>query len=281
MSATETATAFAQRAQRFFRTPKGLLLLCFVPVTIVAAVSAGLKVTVPTLVVAVAAAALIDLPILRAREKEWVIPDGAILTGLIVAMVLSPHEALWIAAATSAIAIASKYLVRARSANVFNPAALALFISYYAFHAGHSWWGSLAEAPVWALAILFATGVFNTVRVNKTAAALAFFAAWFTLVTVAAFSGQDAHVAELFRTPDAQAAAYFAFFMVTDPPTSPPKPRDQVIFGVIAAVVAFAVFEVTGAAHYFLAGVLVANAWEAWRRTRVRSRRSSSAVAAA
>ena len=280
MTAVGAATAPRfLRARRFFRTPKGLLIACFVPLTIVAAAASGLRVTVPTLAAAVLAAVAVDLPVLRMREGAWVVPDGAILTGLIVAMVLSPHEAWWIAAATSAIAVASKYLMRARNANVFNPAAFALVVAFYLFHAGHSWWGSLAEAPAWGLALLFVTGAFITVRVNKAAAALAFGGAWFALVTAAAFIGDPAHVAEMFRAPDVNAAIYFAFFMVTDPPTSPPRARDQVVFGVITAVVAFVVFEATGAAHFMLAGLLVANAWEAWRRTRVRARRSSAAAA--
>jgi len=36
----------------------------------------------------------------------------------------------------------SKYLLRSRSANVFNPAALAMILSYYVFHTGQSWWGA-------------------------------------------------------------------------------------------------------------------------------------------
>jgi hypothetical protein len=61
-------------------------------------------------------------------------------------------------------------------------------------------------------------------------------------------------------------ALYFAFFILTDPPTSPVKYRDQVICGAIVAVVSYAVFEWVGAAYYLLAGVLAGNLWEAWRR---------------
>jgi Na+-translocating ferredoxin:NAD+ oxidoreductase RnfD subunit len=54
--------------------------------------------------------------------------------------------------------------------------------------------------------------------------------------------------------------------MVTDPPTSPPGSRDQVIFGAIVGAASYAVFEAVGAAYFLLAGLLVANAWEARRR---------------
>ena len=61
---------------------------------------------------------------------------------------------------------------------------------------------------------------------------------------------------------------YFAFFMLTDPPTAPIKYRDQVICGVLVAVVSYALFETVGVVYYLLAGLLVGNVWEAWRRVR-------------
>ena len=60
-------------------------------------------------------------------------------------------------------------------------------------------------------------------------AVLAFLGSYYLLFTVTAFVGDPARVAELFRAPDLHAALFFAFFMVTDPPTSPPKQRDQII----------------------------------------------------
>jgi hypothetical protein len=38
------------------------------------------------------------------------------------------------------------------------------------------------------------------------------------------------------------------------------------ICGFIVAVSSYAFFEVVGAAYYLLAGVLIGNVWEAWRR---------------
>ena len=46
-----------------------------------------------------------------------------------------------------------------------------------------------------------------------------------------------------------------------------------VICGLIVSAVSFAIFEGVGAAYYLLAGVLVGNIWEAWRRWHYGSRR--------
>lgn len=263
----------AQSLKRFFRTPKGLLILAFALLVPVAAFGSGVRIVAPGLVAASLAAMIADAPILRYREDEWSFPSGALLTGLIVAMILSPHEPWYVAAVTAVVGVLSKYALRVKSANVFNPAALALVVTFYIFDTGQSWWGALPELPTAALTVLFATGIYIANRVNKMPAVLAFLGAHFLLFTITSFVSDAARVAELYREPDLHAALFFAFFMVTDPPTSPPKPRDQLVFGVITAVVSYAVFELVGAAYFLLAGLLVANVWEAWRRHRVRAAR--------
>jgi enediyne biosynthesis protein E5 len=256
--------------KRFFRRPKGLLILALLLLLGIAVPAEGVGRVAPGLVSAILAAVLVDAPILRWREGEWVFPDGALLTGVLVAMVLSPFEPWYVPAITSALAVGSKYVIRTRSANVFNPAALALVVTFYLFDTQQSWWGALPEVAPAALVLLFAVGLFITQRVNKLPAVLSFLGVYYLLFTIAAFVGDPRGVAELYRAPDLQAALFFAFFMVTDPPTSPPKYPDQIIYGVIVAAVSFGVFELLGAAHFLLAGLLAANVWEAWRRTRVR-----------
>ena len=151
---------------------------------------------------------------------------------------------------------------------MFNPAALALVVAFYVFHTAQSWWGSLPEITPWALAVIFATGIFITDRVNKMPLVLAFLGCYYLLFTVTAFVGDPNGVAEVFRNPDLNAVLFFAFFILTDPPTSPVKYPDQLVCAVIVAVTSYAVYEWVGAAYYLLAGVLVGNVWEAWRRVR-------------
>lgn len=261
--------------RRFLKTPKGLLLAVLAPLAIVAALGPGIKLVLPGIVAAVVAAIVVDAPILRLRHPRWVFPDGAILTALIVAMILSPHEPWYVAAITTVVAVVSKYVLRVGKANVFNPAALGLVATFYVFDTGQSWWGALPEVTPFALIILFAAGIFVAERVNKLPVMLAFLGVYFFLFTVSAFVGDPGRVAELFRAPDLHAALFFAFFMVTDPPTSPPKNRDQLIYGAIVAMISYAVFELVGAAYFLLAGLLVANAWEAGRRHQMRSKRGS------
>ncbi|MGH7615995.1 MAG: RnfABCDGE type electron transport complex subunit D [Gemmatimonadaceae bacterium] len=264
------------RLARFFRTPKGIAIIALAILAVPAALGSGVGLVAPLVVGATVASMAIDAPILRIRNREWTFPDGALLTGLFVAMILSPHESWWVGALTGAVAIVSKYALRVRNANLFNPAALALVVTFYAFGTGQSWWGALPELPPAALVLLFATGIYVSRRLNKMAAVLSFLGCYYGLITVTAFVGNPAGVAELYRAPDLHAALFFAFFMVTDPPTSPPKARDQVTFGAITALASLVAFEALGAVYYLLAGVLAANLWEGWRKWRLGRRRGKA-----
>jgi Na+-translocating ferredoxin:NAD+ oxidoreductase RnfD subunit len=262
--------------RRFFRTPKGLLIIVLMILVALAAPHEGIKLVAPGLLSAVIVAGLIDLFALRKFRRSREFPSGAVLTGLLVAMVLTPHEPWYVAACTSAIAIISKYVARIRSANVFNPAALALVATFYIFNTGQNWWGALPEISPLALVVLFTAGVFITDRVNKVPLVLIFLGTYFALFTFTAFLTDPGKFAEIFRTPDLHAVLFFAFFILTDPPTSPVKYSDQIVCGVIVAAASYAIFEWVGAAYYLLAGVLVGNVWEAWHRWQAFSRRRLS-----
>lgn len=261
-----------QRLKRFFRTPKGSLLIVLALLTAIAAGHAGVRHVAPGLAGAVMVAMFVDIGIVRVRRGVWFFPSGALLSGLIVALILSPSEPWFVPAITAALAVASKYLLRTTHGHIFNPAALALVAAYFLFATGQDWWGALPDLPLPFLIVLVATGLFIADRVNKLPMVLIFTGGYFLLFASYAYAADPGRVAEIFRTPDINATLFFAFFMLDDPPTSPARYRDQVIFGLIAALVSFAVYSTLGGVYYLLAGLLVANAWETWRRMTARSR---------
>lgn len=266
--------------QRWFRTPKALLIVVLAFLVAIAGNHEGWRVIGPGLGAAILFAGAADALILRYRRGRWEFPDGAILTAMLVAMVLSAHQPWHQTAITAVVGILSKYVLRTKQANIFNPAALGIVATFYVFGTGQSWWGALPAAPAFTLIVLLVLGVFIADRVNKMPLVLSFLGLYYLLFTATSFLVEPGQVAEVFRTPDVQAALFFAFFILDDPPTSPITYRDQIICGTIVAVVSFAVFVWIGAVYYLLAGVLVGNVWEAWRRVAQRRSRRIHSVPA-
>jgi Na+-translocating ferredoxin:NAD+ oxidoreductase RnfD subunit len=269
----------ARAIWKFFKTPKGLLIVVLAILAALATPHEGVRVVLPGLLGAVFAAGLVDTVILRMRSRKivkvWDFPSGAVLTAMIIAMVLRAQEPWYVVTVTAVLAILSKYILRSRAANVFNPAALAIVITFYIFHTGQSWWGAMPEVTPTALQLaLVAGGIFITDRVNKMPLVLVFLGTYFLLFTLTSFARDPRLVSEIYRAPDLHAALFFAFIILTDPPTSPAKYPDQLVFGVMVAVVSFVVFEWLGVVYYLLAGVLVGNVWEAWRRVHRRTHNS-------
>ena len=257
--------------RHFFKTPKGLLTVVLIMLAAIAASHEGVRSVAPGVLSAVAVAATLDLLILRTRHTRWEVPSGAVLTALIVSMVLSVQTSWYVVVLTSALAVVTKYIVRTRAGNVFNPAALAIVATFPLFHTAQSWWGALPEVTPVIQVALAVSGVFIADRVNRMPLVLAFLGAYYGLFTVTSFLGDPARVSEVFRTPDLQAVLFFALFILTDPPTSPVRYHDQLIFAAIVAVASYVIFEWIGAVDYLLAGVLVGNVWEAWRRVQRRA----------
>jgi Na+-translocating ferredoxin:NAD+ oxidoreductase RnfD subunit len=140
------------------------------------------------------------------------------------------------------------------------------------FDAGHNWWGALPDLGWAGALIIAAAGWYTAARIKRLPVVLVFLGVFGTLATGVAFFAPPSELAGLFRSPDVHAALFFAFFMLDDPPTSPAKLGDQLLFGIIVATSSFVFFYEFGWLYYTLAGLLVGNAWWAGTRT-LRSRR--------
>jgi Na+-translocating ferredoxin:NAD+ oxidoreductase RnfD subunit len=247
------------RPLRWLRTPKAQLLVIFAVVLAIVAAPAGGLAVLPNLLAAIVPACLIDGVWMAIEFRRWRAPTSALLSALIVFFILSTNESWLVVGWTSSFAILSKRILRGDREHIFNPAALALLWAPIAFGSGESWWGAFGDMSWLWIVLLLATGVFLTDRLNKFPLVLAFLAAYFAFFTLVAI-GNPGGVAEMFREPFLQAALFLAFFMLTDPPTSPNRYPDQVWFGLLAAL-ATGVAQLMGAGQvYLLVGLLVSNA---------------------
>ncbi|MDQ6671122.1 MAG: RnfABCDGE type electron transport complex subunit D [Chloroflexota bacterium] len=261
---------------RWLRTPKGQLLVIFAIMLAVVAPQAGGAAVLPNLLAAIVPACAIDVIWMAIQTRRWRTPTSAVLSALIVFFILSTNESWLVVGWTSSFAVVSKHILRGDREHIFNPAALALLWAPIAFGSGESWWGAFGDMPRIWIALLLVVGAFLTDRLNKFPLVLTFLGAYFGLFTLVSL-GNPSGVAEMFREPFLQAALFLAFFMLTDPPTSPNQYGDQVWFGVLAALSA-GLAQLLGAGQVFLlVGILAPNAALAVVRY-ARRRRSDAAV---
>ncbi len=254
--------------RRFLRTPKGYVLGALVSLTLLAGLFPQGPIGLLHAVGAEATALAVDAGVSLGLRRAVVFSTGGLITGLIVADVLSGLTPIYIVCLITALAVGSKHLLKRGRKPIFNPAAVGLLIAILVFPTGQSWWASLALLPVWYLPILVSVGIFVAVRVKKYPQVLAFLGAYFGLLLVMAIFhlGLPSDTpADALRIPFVNSALFLAFFMLTDPPTTPVTNRGQIQFGLIVAAVSVILFAVFGGLAYLLIGLLVGNLWTAWR----------------
>lgn len=209
-------------------------------------------------ITAVSTAVATDIVLCLIENRKRIFPDGAIITGLIIALVLSTATSGLIVAATAIMAILSKHLFVFKKKPIFNPAAFGLLLSILLFQTGQSWWGAFGDSPVWMILFLLVGGYPIVNKVNKFPQVFAFLATTFVLLV---FMGQfNMTIAtDAFRPPFINATLFFGLLMLTDLPTTPAKVNDQIVFSIIVALVGTSFYAVAGGLAYLFIGLLVGN----------------------
>lgn len=182
----------------------------------------------------------LDLP----HKKQW----GGYLSALVSSFgmcILVRADNLWVHPLLACLAMGSKYVVRGgppgSQSHVFNPANLAAFLAW-AWLPG-AWlspgqWGSESLAALWFLAL----GGLVTQRVRRWDVSLTFLLSWASLL------GLRLWVLDYSWNPGAAmwlqqlgngAVLLFAFFMISDPMTTPQNRCARLVYAVLVACGAF------------------------------------------
>lgn len=173
------------------------------------------------------------------RLLRRALPDlrSAFITSLSLCLLLRT-DSLLIAAGAAALAIAGKYLFRIGGKHVFNPANLG--VAAFTITTSQAWvspgqWGSVALLG-FSLAGLGGLVVYKAARSDVTYA--------FLLTYAGALFARAAWLGDPWTIPGHQLASgallLFAFFMVSDPKTTPNSRPGRILHGVLVAVLALA-----------------------------------------
>jgi enediyne biosynthesis protein E5 len=194
---------------------------------------------VQPLTVAVLLAGVLGAQLLGARATgRRFDPRSALISGLSLCLLLRTNV-LALAAAAAVLAVATKFLVRVRGKHVFNPtnvALVAMLLLADGVWVSPGQWGS---AAVFAF-LLAAAGALVVNRAARADVTWTFLAAHAALVVGRALWLGDPLAIPLHRLSNG-ALVLFAFFMISDPRTTPDSRAGRIVFAVLVAVGAYVV----------------------------------------
>jgi len=159
--------------------------------------------------------------------------------------ILVRADSLWVHPLLAAIAMSSKYLLRAGPAScrshIANPANLAAFAAW--FWIPGAWlspgqWGSESLAALWFLAL----GGLVTQRIQRWDISMSFLGAWAALLAGRVIwldYSADVATAIWLQQISNGATLLFTFFMISDPMTTPQRRSARIAYAIAVAVCAF------------------------------------------
>jgi len=165
-------------------------------------------------------------------------PLSALITSLSLTLLLRT-DVVALAALAAVVAIGSKFLVRVRDKHVFNPANVALvalmLFSDRAWVSSGQWGSTIIGA--FALACL---GFLVLTRARRAETSIAFVAGYAILIVGRAIWLNDPLSIPLHQLQNG-ALLIFAFFMISDPKTSPNTRVGRIVYGVMVATAAYTI----------------------------------------
>ena len=186
------------------------------------------------IVMTVAAGCLLDMALhWLLRERVLVVPVSAYISSLSLALLLNYAHDSWLLFLPVFLTVGSKYLLTYEGAHIFNPSMCGITLSLLlggdliTAAPAYQWGGSIAMS---AFIVMGALTLF-VFRIGRHALILAFLGFYVVQIALRAW------VMRWYLPPEALVLGtltsapffLFVFFMITDPKTSPARPRAQVL----------------------------------------------------
>jgi Na+-translocating ferredoxin:NAD+ oxidoreductase RnfD subunit len=227
--------------------------------------------------------AALEVGIVFVQRKAIVWPASALLTGSGVALLLripgTEHgdwfslNGIHIVAATAALSLLTKYVLRVRGYQLFNPSNIGLVVCFLVLGSQRVdpqdlWWGPTNAGLVIAIVIIVVGGLWITWSLRLIGLAAAF---WLTFASGVAVNSASGHcmTARWSFEPVCDSSYFttvalspevliFLFFMITDPRTTPRGRVARTVFGALVGVVAGLLVASQGTEFATKVGILAA-----------------------
>jgi len=243
--------------------PRLHLASVIISLQVLGQVAFAFRLSIAQILVSLLTCAALEVAITFRREHVIMWPASALLTGNGVAFILrvpgTQHgdwwsmNGWWIFAATAAVSLLSKYVIRVHGRHVFNPSNFGLVLCFVILGSSRTeplafWWGPMSPWMALALTLIVVGGLVILSRIGLLGIAVCFWIVFAAGVGVLAASG---HVMTaswylgpitgwglwrvLVFSPE---VLVFMFFMITDPRTTPTGRAARRAYGVGVALLA-------------------------------------------
>ncbi len=190
------------------------------------------------MLVSVAVSAATELALSRYhKHRKLQIPYSGIITGLIIGSIAPLGVPMIPLVMASVIAVGSKFLLKLKHVNIFNPAAFGMLFGLGLFSIGGSWWATGSVNIYGATVSVSVIMIIAAYEARRLPLGLSFAA---SMIIISMLSTGQIGIGSLWYA--LLGINYlFAFLMLTEPKTSPAKPLHQVAYGVYVALVYLAI----------------------------------------
>lgn len=244
------------------RDPRLHVAAVIITVHVLGQVGLHFRISVPQILAAILACAVLEVVLTFRQTRSIVWPASAMLTGSGVALILrvagTPPDVPWgtnswyVFAAVAGLSLLTKYVIRYRSAHVFNPSNIGLVVAFLLLGSSRIepldfWWGPLNVWMVAAYVAIILGGLQITRRLHLLGLAATFWVGLMIGTGILAGSGHCMTANWAFgpvcgfdfwrvivTSPEVM---IFLFFMITDPRTVPAGRVGRLVFGLLVAVV--------------------------------------------
>jgi len=218
-------------------------------------------------------ACILDM-LLHAAFKggRLLLPLSAAITGSSLSILVNYAHGLWYPLVPVFFAITSKYLLTSNGRHVFNPSLFGIVLSLWVADGmisaapAYQWGGSVALA----LFIVTAALVLFVFRIKRTALIVSFLLMYFAVLALRAWLTRWHMPPETWFMGALTSPAFylFAFFMITDPATSPVSRKGQILMAAVIVIIDLLLHKVQTHSTLFYAGFIYFLARFCWLHLR-------------
>jgi len=158
--------------------------------------------------------------------------ESVYISALILALIITPPQSasdIWFLIWAGILSMASKYIVAYKGKHLFNPAAFAVALTYFAVNQSASWWiGSAVMLPITLIG-----GLLIVRKIRRFDLVLSFLASNLAFTVLETWYTGDGLLMTLQNTFLYSPILFFACVILTEPLTTPPTRRNRIYYGTL------------------------------------------------